>query len=42
MKYEVMNNVVFCAAFDTYEEAREFVKQHENEKTEFDISEVED
>lgn len=42
MKYEVMNNVVFCASFDTYEEAQEFVQQHENENTEFEICEVED
>lgn len=42
MKYEVKNNVVFCASFDTYVEALEFVQQHENENTEFEICEVED
>ena len=42
MKYEVINNVNYCATFDTYEEAFEFVKQHENENTEFDICEVDD
>ena len=42
MKYEVINNVNYCATFDTYEEAQEFVQQRENENTEFDICEVED